>query len=151
MTGVKTFNGSKLLIQIGDGGSPSETFAHDCLINTERGIQFSADTTDTVIPDCDNPDDPAWKEVSKDGLSATINGAGIAHSASLETWFNWFKGSATKNVRVKVDVTAGNGGGYWAGAFHLTAFEVTGASNKERATVSVTLVSSGTVAWTDAS
>lgn len=146
---VKTINGQKLLVQIGDGGSPSETFAADCLINTDRGIQFSADANEFIVPDCDDPDAPAWKERTKDGLDATVTGAGMLHTSSVETWFDWFKSADTKNVRVKVDVTGANGGGYWQGAFHLTAFEISGARN-EKATASVTLASSGSVVWTDA-
>lgn len=148
MTAVKTLNGEKLLVQIGDGASP-ETFAHDCLINTERGIQFSADMQEFTVPDCDDPSSPAWKDRLKDGLSATINGAGMVHTSSLETWFNWFTSNSTKNVRVKADAAGADGGGYWAGAFHLSNYEVTG-TRKEKATVSVTLESSGTITWTDA-
>lgn len=148
MAPVKTINGQKLLVQIGDGAEP-EVFAVDCLINSERGIQFSSDTNEIVVPDCDDPDAPAWKESTKDGLSATVSGAGMLHTTSVETWFDWFRSKDTKNVRVKVDVSAANGGGYWQGAFHLTAFEITGNRN-DKATVSVTLTSSGIVAWTDA-
>lgn len=147
MAAVKTLNGEKLLVQIGDGASP-ETFTHDCLINTERGIAFSAETQEFIVPDCLAPEDPAWKEVTKDGLSATISGAGMLHTSSVEDWFNWFKSPDTKNCRVRVDVAGADGGGYWEGAFHLTALEITG-DRKQKSTVSVTLVSNGAVTWTD--
>lgn len=148
MAPVKSINGQKLLVQIGDGASP-EVFAADCLINTERGIQFSADTSESIVPDCDDPDAPAWKETTKDGLSATINGSGTLHTTSIETWFDFFRGGETKNIRFKVDASGANGGGYWQGAFHLNAFEITGTRN-EKSTCSVTLVSSGIVGWVDA-
>lgn len=148
MATVKTINGSQLLVQIGDGASPSETFTHDCLINTSRGIAFSADTNEFVVPDCLDPDAPAWKELTKDGLSAQITGAGVVHTSSIESWFDWFTSANTKNIRVKVNVAGADGGGYWQGAFHLTAFEVSG-DRKAKAEVSVTLVSSGPVTWTD--
>lgn len=147
---VKTMNGTQLLIQIGDGATP-EVFAADCLINTERGIAFSADTNEFIVPDCNNPDDPAWKEVTKDGLSAQISGSGMLHTMSVEDWFAWFISKDTKNVRVKLNgVTLANGGGHWAGAFHCTAFEVTGNRN-EKATCSTSLVSNGPVTWVAAS
>lgn len=148
MAAVKTLNGEKLLVQIGDGASP-ETFTHDCLINTERGIAFSADTQEFIVPDCAAPEDPAWKVIEKDGLSASISGAGMLHTSSVETWFDWFKDADTKNVRVKIDVAGADGGGYWEGAFHLTGMEITG-TRKEKSTVSVTLASSGALTWTDA-
>lgn len=146
MTAVPRVSGSKLLVQIGDGATPTETFAHDCFINTSRGIQFQSETNEFIMPDCDNPDDPSWKEVTKDGLSVTITGAGMLYAASAETWFNWWKDDATKNVRFKLNVA---GTGYWAGAFHLTQLEISADSNKDTATASITLVSSGAVTWTD--
>ncbi|SHF05429.1 Phage tail tube protein [Kaistia soli DSM 19436] len=148
MAPVKTINGQKLLVQIGNGADP-EVFAVDCLINTERGIQFSSDSNEFVVADCEDPDAPAWKERTKDGLSATISGAGMLHTSSIETWFDWFASPDTKNARVKVDVPGASGGGYWQGAFHLTAFEITGNRN-DKATVSVTLESSGVVTWVNA-
>ena len=61
MAPVKTLSGKKLLVQIGDGAQP-EVFAADCMINAERGIAFSVDSNDFVIPDCDNPDQAGFKE-----------------------------------------------------------------------------------------
>lgn len=149
MSQVKYMNGTKLLIQIGNGATPSEVFAHDCLINTDRGIAFSADENRQVIPDCDNPDDPAWSVLNKDGLQAQITGSGMLHTTSLEAWFDWFNSDDAKNIRVVIDVPAGAGGGYWEMAAKLTGFEVSGSRN-EKATISVTIGSDGPVAWVDA-
>lgn len=146
---MKTLNGEQLLVQI-ESTPDSGVFAHDCLINTERGIAFSADMQEFIVPNCLAPEDPAWKETTKDGLMATVNGAGMVHTSSVEAWWDWFRGSATKNVRVKVNVAGADGGGYWAGAFHLSAFDLSGV-RKGKAEVSVTLVSSGVLAWTDES
>lgn len=149
MANVKYMNGTQLLVQISDGADP-EVFAHDCLINTSRGIAFSSDESREVIPDCDNPDDPAWSVLNKDGLSATVTGSGMLHTASVETWFNWFNSDTAKNCRILVNVSAANGGGYWAGAFKLTSMEVTGERNA-KAQISVTLGSDGALVWVDAS
>ncbi len=148
MAPVNKMPGTKLLVQIGDGADP-EVFAHDCLINTDRGINFSADTNREVVPDCDDPDAPGWSTVSKDGLSATITGSGMLHTSSVADWFDWFDGADAKNVRVNLNVGAAAGGGYWAGAFKLTSFEVSG-PGKNTATCSVTLESDGVITWTDA-
>lgn len=147
---VKTLAGSQLLVQIGDGASP-EVFAADCLINTDRGIQFQSETNRQTVPDCDAPEDPGWSELTVDGLSATITGAGMLHTTSTPDWDDWFRSGASKNVRVKLNgVVLANGGGYWAGAFKLTGWEVSG-TRKEKATVSITLESDGVVGWTPAS
>lgn len=145
MTAVPRVTGSKLLVQIGDGASP-ETFAHDCLINTQRGIQFTSERNEVIMPDCDNPDDPAWKDVELDGFQATINGAGMLYAASIEDWWNWYVSGAAKNVRFNITAT-----GYWEGAFKLPEFNPAAAdSNKDTATCTVTLVSTGAVSFTAA-
>lgn len=150
MTQVSAMQGTKLLVQIGDGGG-TEVFAHDCLINTDRGISFASDESRQVIPDCDSPDDPAWQTLDKDGLTATISGAGMLHTASVPTWDAWFRSNDGKNVRVLLNgVGAGAGGGHWAGSFKLTGWEITGTRN-DKARVSVTLGSDGEVTWVDAS
>ena len=149
MTPVNSVNGERLLVQIGDGATPTETFAASCLINTERGIQFTSSTNDAVIPDCENPENPAFVERIKDHPTAAINGAGMLHTSSVDEWFAWYLSQDTNNVRVKVDVSAANGGGYWEGAFLLTDFEVTG-TRKEKATASITLQSSGAFRWVKA-
>ena len=150
MAPPKTMSGRQLLVQISDGADP-EVFAHDCLINTERGIAFASETNREMIPDCDDPDAPGWSEVTVSGQSATITGAGRLHTASVSEWFDWFTSGAAKNVRVLLNgVSLANGGGHWAGAFKLTSWEVTGPETG-RAAVSVTLESDGVVTWVDAS
>lgn len=150
MPEFKGLNGRQLLVQIGDGATP-EVFTHDCLINTERGIAFAAETTRENDPNCDNPDEPGWSSVDSNGKSATISGAGRLHTPSVKAWFAWFNAGTTKNIRVLLNgVSLANGGGYWAGSFKCTAFDVTGPETG-RTTVSVTLESDGEVEWVDAS
>lgn len=149
MAAVKSLVGEKILIQIGDGATPTEGFAHDCLINAERGLQMGADTTEVIVPDCDDPSAPAWKEIFKDGISIQVTGGGVLHTASIETWFNWMKLDSAKNVRIKFDTTGAMGGGYIQVPMKLTQFNVTGA-RKNNSTSEVTLMSHGPATWTDA-
>ena len=137
---VDVINGEKLLVQV-EWVAASGTYAHPCLINTERGINFSANTMDSVVPDCADPTLPAWVMRDTDGLSATINGAGMLDVATADDWFTWFSSGAAKNIKVKTDKT---GGQTWTGAFRLTEFSITG-NRKEKATASVTLVSDGAI------
>lgn len=143
MTKVETFNGSKVLIKIGDGGDP-ETFAHPCLINTTRSIQGSASTVDSVIPDCDDPDGVAWTEREKDALSYTITGEGKMHRADLADYAAWLKDKASKNVQV-IAADGMSGAILLQGKFHLTEFQF-GGDRKEKANGSITLVSDGEIA-----
>jgi hypothetical protein len=135
----ETVRGSQLFIKVGDGASP-EVFAHPCLINTQRGIQFQSQANKTIVPDCDNPDDPAWTLVTKDQLGATINGSGTLNVADVEDYDAWFRSADPKNVEVWLGTK-----GHWAGSFHCTNFNVTG-DRGSFAQVTITLESEGVVA-----
>lgn len=147
MAQVKTLVGEKLLIQI-ETAPNSTIFAHPCMINAERGIEFSSETNEFVVPDCDNPSAPGWKELFKDGMSAQVSGGGMLHTTDLEAYFTWMNSDDAKNVRVKIDVPGANGGGYIAGAMKLTSLSISG-PRKANTTVDITIQSHGPMTWTD--
>jgi len=149
MAAVKYLRGVKLLVKVGDGESP-EVFTTYCTINAARGISFAASTNDFNIPDCADPDLMAWLVREKVSISGDISGAGTLNTPDTEEFFDWVKSPDTRNVQVHLDaVSMANGGGYWAGAYHCTQFEVTG-DRGGIAEASVQLLSSGEVTWTDA-
>lgn len=141
---IATIKGTQLLIKVGDGASPTELFAQPCLINAQRGISFEVSSNKHVVPDCDNPDDPAWQQVVKDVIGATINGAGKLDTTDVLTYHNWATGPDTKNVQVWLGST-----GYWQGAFHCTKFEVSG-DRGSLAECAIGLESNGIVTFTPA-
>lgn len=148
MTAVATLDGEKLGIKI-ETSPGSGIYAHDCMINSDRGIDFDSDLTEIVIPDCDDPSLPGWKQRFKDGKRGDVNGSGMFHTKTNEFWYNWYDSDATKNVRIElISVTGANGGGYWAGAMKLKRYAVT-APRKNASTVEVELVSHGNMSWVD--
>jgi len=147
MAAVKHARGVKLLIKVGNGASP-EVFATYCTINAARGITFSADTNDQIIPDCENPDAVAWVGREKVSLSSTISGAGMLNTPDVETFFNWLASEETKNVEVVVDVPSADGGVVFTGAYHLTSFEITG-DRGAKMEASIELVSDGEITVED--
>jgi len=138
MAALTPLRGTQLYIKIGNGASP-EVFAHPCLINAKRGIKFTTSTNKVVIPDCTNPDDPAWTQAIKDAISATIDGAGVLDNvlATIQFYDAWLRDPDPRNVKVYLGTV-----GHWDGAFDLTNFEVTG-DRKDNAEVSITLESNG--------
>lgn len=138
MAAITTLRGTQLYIKVGDGASP-ETFAHPCLINTKRGIKFQSSTNKVIVPDCDNPEDPAWSDAIKDALSASIDGAGTLDNKSAVVSFydGWFRDTNSRNVQVWLGTM-----GHWDGAFHLTNWEVNGDRN-DNAQATLTLESDG--------
>jgi predicted secreted protein len=139
---IDKVRGTQLYIKVGNGATP-EVFTHPCLINMKRGIKFGTSTNKVIVPDCDNPEDPAWTEAIKDGLTATIDGAGKLDAAALPTYDAWFRSKDPKNVQIWLGTK-----GYWQGAFALTGWELNGDRN-DYVDASVTLENAGALgAWT---
>ncbi len=141
-----TFN--EFLILVGDGMSP-ETFAAPCGL-TSKGFNQTANTQDTVVPDCDDPDAPAYIERAVVSVSGEITGQGVlAMEAFNEVWEPWFRSTAPMNARVKLNKSHAEHGGYYEGSFLLSQFNMTG-QRGERVNVSVTMVSNGAITWVPA-
>lgn len=135
-----TISGTQLLIMIET--ETAGVFEHPCLINAERGIVFAADANSEVVPDCDNPDDPGWKEVTKDGFQATITGAGVLDTTNIPLFDAWFRVDEVKSVKIQIGATPSIG--TWTGDFKLTEFGITG-NRGEKANATVTMLSDGVV------
>lgn len=133
--------GTKLLILVGDGASP-EVFAQPCGLTT-TGIDFSSSTNTTLIPDCDDPEAPAWEAKDVNGLSASVTGTGVMAVESFDIWNDWFSSAAAKNCHVKLDNASL---GYWSGQFILTGLKY-GGTRGEKVTLDVTLSNTGAVVW----
>lgn len=150
MPAIKTAKGTQLLVLIGEGDTVPgpETFAHPCSINAERDFSREANVNETVVPDCDDPDAPGWVEREVESLSAGITGSGVLNTTDLAAWDDWFENATAKNCKVKVNVSAVNGGRTYSGAFLLTSFSITG-ERGDKVQVSVTLQSTGPVTSAD--
>lgn len=146
MAQAKSARGTKLLIKIGDGGSP-ETFTHNCTISGARSFQLQSQTNDFAIPDCDDPDLMAWLEREKVSVGGTIQGAGVLNTPDLPFFEAYARSPDPKNVRVVVDVLGADGGGYWSGAWLLSDFQVSG-DRGQKIEANLTMVSSGILTFT---
>lgn len=146
MAEAKSLAGKSLLIKVSDGaGTP--VFAHPCLINAARGIQFSSTSNERRIPDCTDPELIAWTKINKVSLSATISGAGVMNTTDNVYYFNWFNSDNAIAVRVEYSgVTLANGGGWWAGVWKLTDYGNDGDIGDE-VNASLTLKSHGAISW----
>lgn len=145
MAQPQTAKGTKLLILFGDGATP-EVFSKICAL-TAKGINFQSNTNEYFVPDCDNPDDPAWREMTKAGRFADISGSGILDMAALTRIQAAYDNENAVNLRVQLAVTPN--GGYWSGPFMVNGFNVTG-NDGELVQVELTIASAGPVVWTAA-
>lgn len=133
--------GTKLLILVGDGGSP-EVFAQPCGLTT-NGIDFAASTNSTLIPDCDDPEAPAWEAKDINALSATVSGNGVMAVESFDVWNDWFQAVEGRNCQIKLD---SDDLGHWAGKFILTGLRY-GGQRGQKVTLDVSLANTGAVVW----
>lgn len=143
-----TASASKLVVVL-ETATPG-TFAAPCGITT-KGISFAASSNDVAVPDCDDPDLPAWSERVISTLSATITGSGVLALESLDVWQDFWDGGAPKKARVRLDTTAANNGGYWEGKFILSRFGITGEIGNKIRLDAVELLNDGPVVWVPAS
>jgi predicted secreted protein len=146
MAAVKHARGVKLLLKVGDGAVP-EVFVAYCTINAARSISGEAATNDFNIPDCDDPDAMGWLAREKVSLSYSVSGAGILNTPDTEIFAEWLADPLPRNCEIIVDVLAADGGVVFAGAFHLTTFEITG-DRGSKMEASISLVSDGEVTVT---
>jgi predicted secreted protein len=143
MAAVNAFKGQLMALQIGDGAEP-EVFGPFCSINAERGISFTAETNDVALPDCTDLELVDWIAREKVSLSAGITGSGMLDKADVPKFYAFLADTESRGCRLTIP---GPGGTLFAGKFHLTGFEITGARN-ERSTCSITLASDGPVTAT---
>ena len=140
---------SRLVIQLGNGASPTETFAHTCGANT-FGITLTNNLGETQVLDCDSPLDlPAviTRYLESQDTSCTI--AGKVATSSWPTWRAWADNATPKNIKLFLDESSENNGGFWLLPAYLQGLEL----NKEGSgTVSftATIAGAGRRTWTDA-
>lgn len=145
MVASTTFSGSKMLVLIGDGATPTEVFTAPCGLTT-KGLNRSAETSESTTPDCTDPSLPVWTEREVVSLSWDASGAGVLASESVAMWDTWFKSGQPKNIRIEV-YSGPNAGRKYSGAALLTQFNLTG-ERGNKVTVDTTL--SGTGALSEA-
>ena len=144
-----TLRFSKFKVLIGDGNTP-EAFTAPCGF-TKKSLKMSAQSSSTTVPDCDDPDAPAWEEKDIVALSASVNGQGVLAMGSLAMWRTWYLSGASRNVRVVYDLTGEEGGGYWQGAAILTDLsdDVDMKSEGGRTQRQVSIENDGPWVWVD--
>lgn len=139
---------SKMIVKIGNGATPTEVFAAPCGMTT-KGLNFTKNTNEVNVPDCDDPDAAAWIERSVVSMSAEISESGILAMEALSIWQDYLDSTLSRNVQVILDLTTAEHGGQWEGKFLLTGFNVT-AEQGNKVQAEVTMQSDGPVVWVPA-
>tara|TARA_R110002049_G_scaffold23545_10_gene83647 strand:- start:38323 stop:38766 length:444 start_codon:yes stop_codon:yes gene_type:complete len=139
---------TRLIVQLGDGADP-EIFAHTCGANT-FGVTMTNNLGENVILDCDDPlDVPATivRHLESQDTSVTI--AGMVTTEAWAIWRSWADGGTEKNIKVLLDESAVNNGGFWVMPAFLAGLEL-GKESSGKVTFSATISGAGQRAWTAA-
>lgn len=130
----------KGLVYFGDGASPDETFAKICGFNS-ISLQIEKDTNDVTIPDCDDPDAPAWRATDVLSIAWTAEFEGIMAKEAEATLWDAVNSANATNIRIRL-VGFGTGGAtpdlQFSGAAHIGATISGERGNKYQISVTAT-------------
>lgn len=144
---AKTLRFKDQLILLGDGESP-EVFTAPCGFES-LGLNVNITTNETNVPDCEDPDLPAWlisDEVSK---QMTLTGEGVLDTDAMKMWRDWLMEGGERNVRWKTQGDKASGGGHFEAPGILSAYSENG-QRGERWRISVGINLNGKPEWTEA-
>lgn len=128
------FAQQSLLIDIGGG-----TYDAPCGFTT-LNLTVNIETNNTNVPDCDDPDLPAWLVSDEVSKQMVLGGQGVMDTDAMQVWRNWLLDGGEKNVRWLSDGTTGNGGGYFQAPGILSTYEESGERGRRwENTIGITL------------
>lgn len=134
-----TVKGQHIVVQMGDGGAPTEVFATICGI-TSKGLEQSAATSETTIWDCADVNAPPTIVRDVQNIDWSLSLSGQVDSGNLVALDNAFSAAVPKNFRFVFLDTVVNKKKQGSGI--ITGFTIQ-ADNGEKATVSLTITGAG--------
>lgn len=133
----------KFFVRLSDGASPP-TFAAPCGF-TSKSFTRGKTLGEVNVPDCDDPDAPAWVERDVQSMTATISGEGVLAKSAVPVWEDALSSNTSIECEVEFEYADGDSDLY-TGFFHVESFEITGALG-ERVNVSVSMQSDGEITY----
>lgn len=140
---------TRLIVQLGNGATPTEVFAHTCGSNTFN-IKLTNNLGEATVLDCDDPLDVPGvilRHLESQDTSVTI--AGTVTTQAFPTWRAWADDGAEKNIRILLDESLANNGGYWTLPAFLGELELVKESSG-KVQFTATISGAGQRVWTPA-
>lgn len=148
MAQAKSIRFAGQLMMLGNGAEPDEVFNAPCGF-TSLSLTVNIETNSTNVPDCDDPDLPAWLESDEVSKQMQLSGNGVMDRDALIIWREWLMTGGEKNVRWFTTGTAAQGGGYWEAPGILSTYEETG-ERGQRWQLNIGITLNGAPTWTEA-
>lgn len=136
-----TYVGSSVAIFLEDPASPG-TFLRPCGLNNHTAT-FTKEFQTVNVPDCDDPELPAWVERGVSSLDFSATGSGVLAAEAVDAWWEAFNTTESIPARIYIGKPTDTiNGRYWEGRVHISNLE-TGGERGGKASASVTVVSDG--------
>lgn len=148
MAQAKTLKFAEQTMLLGGGETPTELFTAPCGF-LSLGMTVNIELNTTNVPDCTDPDLPAWLQSDEVSKQMALTGDGVLDTDAVQVWRDWLMEGGEKNVRWKTNGTALNGGGYFQAPALLSRYEETG-ERGQRWNVGVGLTLNGKPTFTPA-
>lgn len=130
-------------VRLSNGAVPA-VFTAPCGFTSKsftRGKNFG----EVNVPDCDDPDAPAWVERDVQSMTASISGEGVMAKSAVPIWETAL--ASTDSIETEVEIVWPDGASdIYTGKFHVESFEV-GATLGERVNVTVSMQSDGPITY----
>lgn len=124
----------------GDGNSPEDFTKNVCGMRT-KSFSINPQISESKVPDCDDPDEPAWIERVVNALSIGFEASGVLANESGEFYEAWAFAGEQKNALIVIEGAAGR---YFSGPFIISNYQVTGNMEGEgKLTVTFNVQSAG--------
>lgn len=133
---------SKVLVQLGNGATPTEVFA------TPAGLSTNAIALDGGVVEFSTLNDDGWIGRLRSTKSVGVTGSGYLVTTDLANWRDWWMEGDARNARMIIDEDHADGG-YFQGKFILQSLNI-GATANDLTSLEATIQSHGVVTWTDA-
>jgi hypothetical protein len=139
---------TRLIVQLGNGAT-TEVFAHTCGANAYN-IKLTNNLGENVVLDCDDPlDVPGVIIRHLESQDTSVSISGMVTTQAWTTWRTWADDGTEKNIRIMLDESLANSGGYWTLPAFLGELElVKESSGKVQFTATIT--GAGQRVWTPA-
>lgn len=138
MAAPTTAKFGKFRVLLGDGASP-QAYVAPCGF-TSKSLVLSKNLQEINLPDCDDPDAPAWVGRDVQSLSAAINGEGVLAAESAPTWMDAFESTDSISVKIEIEFEALTY--VYTGLMHIAEMTL-GAEQGGRVTNNVSMQSDG--------
>lgn len=127
---AKTIKFGEQVLLWGDGLTP-ETFTPLCGF-TSLELTVNIETNSTNVPDCDDPDLPAWLISSEVSKQMQLGGSGVIDADVLDAFNDWILNGGEKNFRWLTNSAKNpTANGYWEASGILSAYSQTGERGQE--------------------